>query len=116
MKYAILIRESTQDFANRVNPATAENYRAGWVAYSQALMQAGVMTGGAGLMPPETGTILRMRGDKREVQDGPFPDGKEQLGGFYLIDVANLDAALEWAARVPVSEQSSVEIRPLLSM
>jgi hypothetical protein len=116
MKYAILIRESDQDFANRTNPATAESHLAGWTAYTQALLQAGIMTGGAGLMPPETGTILRLRGDKREVQDGPFPDGKEQLGGFYLIDVADLDAALEWAARAPVSEQSSVEIRPLLSM
>ena len=116
MKYAILIRESDQDFANRTNPATAESHLAGWTAYTQALLQAGIMTGGAGLMPPATATVLRMRGDKREVQDGPFPEGKEQLGGFYLIDVADLDAALEWAARMPISEQSSVEIRPVLSM
>src|ERR1700712_4583357 len=101
MKYAILIRESDQDFANRTNPATAESHLAGWTAYTQALLQAGIMTGGAGLMPPATATVLRMRGDKREVQDGPFPEGKEQLGGFYLIDVADLDAALEWAARMP---------------
>ena len=60
--------------------------------------------------------VLRIRGDKREVQDGPFPDGKEQLGGFYLIDVADIDAAMEWAARVPITEQGSVEVRPLLEM
>jgi hypothetical protein len=116
MKYAILIRESAQDFALRDSPTAGEKYRAGWVAYTQAIQQAGIVTGGAGLQAPETGTVLRIRGDKREVQDGPFPDGKEQLGGFYLIDVPDIDVAMEWAARVPISQQGSVEVRPVLTM
>jgi hypothetical protein len=116
MKYALLIRESAEDFATRDNSPATDPYRQGWVAYTQALQQAGVMVGGAGLQAPETGTIVRRRGDKRDVQDGPFPDGKEQLGGFYLLEVPNIDAALEWAARVPVSERGSVEVRPLLAM
>ena len=83
MQYALIIREAAEDFARRSDPA----YRDGWVAYSQALAQAGIMTGGAGLTGPETGTIVRRKGEDHDVQDGPYPDGKEQLGGFYLIDV-----------------------------
>jgi hypothetical protein len=112
MQYALIIRESAADFAKREDPS----YKNGWVAYTQALVQAGIMTGGAGLTTPETGTVVRRRGDEHDVQDGPYPEGKEQLGGFYLIDVPNLDAALEWAMRVPVSAQGSVEIRPRLQM
>lgn len=112
MEYAILIRESSEDFARRNDP----EYKNGWVAYTQALIQAGIMTGGAGLTAPETGTIVRRRGDDHEVQDGPFPEGKEQLGGFYLIEVPDLDTALEWATRVPISRQGSVEVRPRLAM
>ena len=110
MQYALIIRESSNDFARRSDPT----YRNGWTAYTQALVQAGVMAGGAGLTPPETGTVVRRRGEDHDVQDGPFPEAKEQLGGFYLINVPNLDAALEWAVRVPVSAEGSVEVRPLL--
>jgi hypothetical protein len=112
MQYALNIREAAEDFARRGDPA----YRDGWVAYSQALAQAGIMTGGAGLTGPETGTIVRRKGEDHDVQDGPYPDGKEQLGGFYLIDVADMDTALEWATRVPISDKGSVEVRPRLQM
>ncbi len=112
MQYALIIRESSEDFANRGTPA----YHDGWVAYTQALVQAGIMTGGAGLTAPEAGTVVRRKGDDHDVQDGPYPEVKEQLGGFYLIDVKDIDTALEWATRVPVSQQGSVEVRPLLQM
>jgi hypothetical protein len=112
MQYALIIRESSEDFERRDDPA----YKNGWIAYTQALIQAGIMTGGAGLTAPETATVVRRRGGDHDVQDGPFPEGKEQLGGFYLIDVADLDAALEWATRVPISDSGSVEVRPRLQM
>jgi hypothetical protein len=112
MQYALIIRESAEDFKRREDPT----YKNSWIAYTQALVQAGIMTGGAGLTPPETATVVRRRGEDHDVQDGPFPEGKEQLGGFYLIDVPNLDAALEWAVRVPVSKDGSVEVRPRLQM
>lgn len=107
MQYALIIRESAEDFTRRGEPA----YRDGWIAYTKALVQAGIMAGGAGLTAPETGTIVRRKGDEHDVQDGPYPEGKEFLGGFYVIDVPDLDTALEWATRVPVSEQGSVEVR-----
>jgi hypothetical protein len=112
MQYALIIREAAEDFARRGDPA----YRDGWVAYSKALAQAGIMTGGAGLTGPETGTIVRRKGEEHDVQDGPYPEGKEQLGGFYLIDVPDIDTALEWATRVPISDKGSVEVRPRLQM
>jgi hypothetical protein len=112
MQYALIIRESAEDFVRRGDPA----YRDGWTAYTKALMQAGILTAGAGLTPPETATIVRRKGDDHDVQDGPYPEGKESLGGFYVIEVPDLDTALEWATRVPVSEQGSVEIRPRLQV
>ncbi|TXH99040.1 MAG: YciI family protein [Rhizobium sp.] len=112
MRYALIIREAPEDFKRREDPV----YKNGWIAYTQALVQAGIMTGGAGLTPPETATVIRRRGEDHDVQDGPFPEGKELLGGFYVIDVPDLDAALEWAVRVPISQHASVEVRPCLQM
>ncbi|MBW9053851.1 YciI family protein [Rhizobium mesosinicum] len=113
MQYALIIRESAEDFVVRRNDPA---YRDGWTAYTKALVQAGILTAGAGLTSPETGTILRRKGENHDVQDGPYPEGKESLGGFYVIDVPDLDTALAWATRVPVSEQGSVEIRPRLQV
>lgn len=114
MKYALLIYETEENFANRDDEANSAEYWGGWVAYSQAI--GDVNTGGAALQDPGTATSVSVRGGERLVQDGPFPDAKEQLGGFFLIDVPDLDAALEWAARAPNAATSTVEVRPLLEM
>ena len=119
MEYAILIYETQADFALRgehADPVKRAAYWAEWPIYTKALLDAGIMRGGAGLEPPGTATTLRFNGGKPVVQDGPFADTKEQLGGFYLIDVPDLDAALEWAARVPQSTGRMVEVRPKLVM
>ena len=70
----------------------------------------------AGLEPPAAATSLRQRDGGRLVQDGPFADTKEQLGGFFIIDVPDLDAALEWAARYPAGPAGGVEVRPNLPL
>ncbi|MEL6780690.1 MAG: YciI family protein [Cyanobacteria bacterium J06597_16] len=108
MKYAILVYETPEDFANREQQMPAYN------AYSKALSAAGILTGGAALHPAHTATTVRLQADKRQVQDGPFAETKEQLGGFFLIEVANLDAVLDWAARCPAASHCAVEVRPLL--
>jgi hypothetical protein len=108
MKYAILVYETEQDFANREMQMPAYN------AYSQSLTDAGVMVGGAALHPSHTGTTIRLHNGQRNVQDGPYADTKEQLGGFFLIDVPDLDIALDWAARCPAASHCAVEVRPLL--
>ena len=109
MKYAILVYETEQDFANRAQYVPAYN------AYAQALSEAGVMTGGAALQPGHIASTVRIKDGQRQVQDGPYADTKEQLGGFFLIDVPDLDQALDWAARCPGAGICAVEVRPLWS-
>lgn len=72
------------------------------------------MVGGAGLQLPDTATTLKLDDGRRLVQDGPYADTKEQLGGFYIINVPDLDAALEWAARIPAAPGSVIEVRAKL--
>jgi hypothetical protein len=114
MKYALLINEGPEDMALRKDANEHSRNMAAYGAYYQAMMEAGVFVSGQGLEHPETATTLRIREGKRSIQDGPFADTREQFGGFYIIEVADLDAALDWAARCPGVGNGSVEIRPLL--
>jgi len=115
MKYAILVYETPAELAAREDPPRAGAYWAAYTSYSQALGAAGVAAGGAGLHPPMTATTVRLRDGSRQVQDGPFADTKELLGGMFLIDVPSLDEALAWAARYPAATTGAVEVRPVLS-
>ena len=115
MQYVLFYNETATEVGKRKDPQEAETYWGGWNAYMAAMSAAGIMMGGNGLQPPETGTVLRIANGTRHVQDGPFADTKEALGGYLVIDVADLDTALEWAARAPCASAGSVEIRPVLS-
>lgn len=115
MQYAIIINEPREDFAKRSN-AEAPSYWAAWQAYSKALSDAGVIRGGNALQGPDTATVVRLVDGKRLVQDGPFADTKEQLGGFMIIEVKDLDEALHWAALCPAAATGAVELRPVLPM
>jgi len=110
MKYALLVHESQEYFARRKEPGSIAAGR----AYGEALQAAGVFVGGAGLESPQAATTVSVRDGKRQVHDGPYAETKEFLAGFAIIDVPNLDVALEWAARHPAAGHSSVEVRPLL--
>ncbi len=114
MQYTLLVYESPADLAKRSNPETMSAHTAMWRAYTQALVDAGVVVTGSGLQLPRTATTLRLADGKRLVQDGPFADTKEQLGGFYILDVPDLDTALDWASRCPIGPDSALEIRPNL--
>lgn len=116
MQYMILCYEGADAFARRNDPAHAQAYWAEWSAYGGALAQAGVMVSGAGLNGPDTATTLRTQDGKALVQDGPSVDAKEQLGGFFIIAVADLDEAMRWASRAPSSAYGSTEVRPVLEM
>jgi hypothetical protein len=85
-----------------------------WPPYVQALRAASVFSAGGGLQPAETATTLRHQAHERLVQDGPYADTKEQLGGFIVFDVPDLDAALDWAARAPRVPGRVLEVRPNL--
>lgn len=115
MHYVLLYNETADERGKRNDPAQASVYWGAWNAYMGAMSGAGVMIGGNGLQPPETGTTLRIEGGTRHVHDGPYPDTKEMLGGYVVLDVPDLDSALEWAARAPCASAGSVEVRPVLS-
>jgi len=114
MKYMLLIYEAAADFAARTDPARQGALFGAYRAYTEALTEAGVFVGGAPLQTPEQGAAVRVRDGKRQVQDGPFAEAKEQLGGYYTIEVASLDQALEWAARCPGASYGTIEVRPYL--
>lgn len=116
MQYAMLIYEPARQFDDRTRPDDDASWGP-WRAYHRALVEAGIYVAGSPLEPPDTtATTLRLRGGERQVQDGPFADTKEQLGGFIIIELPTLDAALEWAARCPAAEYGAVELRPLADL
>ena len=80
--------------------------------FNEELVNAGVMLAGEGLHPTSRGKRVRFTGDKRTVIDGPFPETKEQLGGFWIVDVADLDAAMAWATKASAACRGPVEVRP----
>jgi hypothetical protein len=112
MQFALLIFESPEALAARKNDDT-DPYLGAWRAYHKALVEAGIFVGGDPLEVPATGTTVRLQDGKRRVQDGPFADTKEQLGGFTILELPSLDAALDWAARCPAASAGAVEVRPL---
>ncbi len=114
MQYAILVYETAAELAARNDPERATAYWSAYTAYSRALVEAGVAAGGAGLQTPDMATTVRLRDGKRQVQDGPFADTHEMLGGLFMVNVPDLDAALAWAAKCPSAAQGSVEVRPML--
>jgi hypothetical protein len=85
-----------------------------WFAYTEQLGASGAMVGGNALEPAETATTVRVRDGETVVSDGPFAETKEILGGYYLIDVPDLDAALGWAAKMPNIAYGTVEVRPVV--
>lgn len=114
MEYMLIFTETAAAFAERNDPEKSAAYFGAWAAYCGAVAQSGIMVSGAGLQPPETGTTVRIRDGKRQVQDGPYAESKEMVGGFFVINAPNLDVALEWAARSPSASYASVEVRPVL--
>ncbi len=116
MNYTILIYEAAADFAVRTDADSQkrEAYWAAWPPYSKALKDAGVFVSGAGLQPPETATTVKFHDEQRLVQDGPYAETKEQLGGFFIVNVPDLDVALDWAARCPRMAGRVIEVRPNL--
>lgn len=84
---------------------------AAMTAYNTALFESGVLIGGEGLHPPATGARISFADGKPRVVDGPFPQAKEMLGGYWMIDVASREVAIEWAKRCPASPNEIIEVR-----
>jgi hypothetical protein len=85
-----------------------------WMRYTQDLQEAGVLVAGDALQGLDAAATVRVREGETLVTDGPFAETKELLGGYYLIDVPDLDTALGWAAKIPSAPYGSVEVRPVM--
>jgi len=115
MEYMILIYGDESAFGSTKEAQLKAMY-AEYGTYTQELMKAGVMRAGSELKPASTATTVRLRGGKVLTTDGPFAETKEQLGGFYLIDAADLNEAIQVAARIPSARFGSIEVRPIHPM
>jgi hypothetical protein len=94
--------------------AEQQHWLGAYKAYMEAMTKAGVLKSSRGLMQTSAATTVRVADGKTQVLDGPYTDSKEQLGGFHIIDAADLDAAIAWAARSPTALHGVVEVRPLM--
>jgi len=114
MDYVLLIYEDESIYDGGETSQVWKDVLAAHDAFAGELAQKGLLKGGAGLKTSPTATTVRRDGDRSSLHDGPFAESKEQLGGFYIIDVPDLDAALDWARRIPLAAGGSVEVRPAL--
>ena len=112
MQYMILIHDDESAWA-AMTPAEAQAKHGEYMTLTEEMMKAGVMRSGDALKPSSTATTVRVRGGKTLTTDGPFAETKEQVAGYYIIDVANLEEALSWAARIPSVTFGSIEVRPV---
>ena len=112
MQYLLMLY-SDQNAWPAMTPEQQTQGLAAYAAYTEALKKAGVHLGSNRLRPTTSATTVRVGKDKLQVLDGPYADSKEQLAGYYLIDVPDLDAAISWASRCPGASHGSVEVRPI---
>ena len=115
MKYLLMIHAREAD-ESKFSPTDVQQILQAYGAYTEAMKKAGVLLGSNRLRPTSDATSVRVRGGKTEVLNGPYAETREQLGGYYLIDVPDLDAALSWAARCPSSSYGTTELRPIWEM
>jgi hypothetical protein len=112
MKY-ILMDYVVESGWHQLSKAEQEHWLGAYRAYMEAMAKAGVLKSSSGLHPTATATTVRTTHGKLQVLDGPYADSKEQLGGFHIIEVSDLDAAISWASRSPTALHGVVEVRPV---
>ena len=112
MKYLVLIYADEHAWESADPEGRAAMYKE-YGVLAQELGGTGEMLGGDELAPTATATTVRVSDGERLVTDGPFAETKEQLGGYFLVDVEDLDRAIEIAARIPAARHGSIEIRPV---
>lgn len=113
MQYLLLIYRSEAEL-NKMTPADRQAISAEYGTYTQSIVQSGHFKAGDGLQPSTTATTVRVRDGKTLTTDGPFAETREQLGGYYLVEAKDLDAAIALAARIPNARDGSIEIRPVM--
>jgi hypothetical protein len=114
MKYMLNIYGDMSEYADATPEQSAQVMQA-YEAFGREVHGSGAFVAGEGLQPPESATAVKLRNGERLVTDGPFPETKEQLGGFYLLECKDLDEAIEWAAKIPGAQNGTIEVRPVMS-
>jgi len=114
MQYMLMIFEDEANYAGGEESEAWQKIVAAHGALVGEMQEAGVMRGGAGLLPTAAATTVRTRNGKVSMHDGPWAETREQLGGFYLIEAATLDDALVWAKKIPMHGDGSIEVRPTI--
>ena len=112
MKFILLIHGNEQALAANTR-VDETGMSPEYAAYNEAMGKAGIILGGERLRPTSTAASVRMKDGRTEVLEGPYAETREQLGGFYMIDVADRDEALKWAARCPAAQFGTIEVRPI---
>src|SRR5947209_7132452 len=115
MQYLLLLYSNEAGWSN-MTQAEQEQGMAAYRAYGEALRKAGIYKGSNRLQSVSSATTIRLEDGKTQVLDGPYIETKEQLGGYYLIEVPDLDAAISWASRCPGASHGTIEVRPIWSM
>jgi hypothetical protein len=113
MQYLLLIYRNEAELVN-MDPAARQKLSAEYGTYTQSIVQSGNFKAGDGLQPTSTATTVRVRDGKILTTDGPFAETREQLGGYYLVEAKDLDAAIGMAARIPGARDGSIEVRPVM--
>ena len=113
MKYMLLIYADSSAYAD---PAAGQKVMDEYMAFTQSIVDSGEFVAGDPLLGPETATVVRQRNGQLSTTDGPYVETKEHLGGYYLVDVKDLDRALEVAAQIPDVRTGGIEVRPLMEM
>ena len=112
MQYLLLIYSNEVEYA-KIDPATSKKLTGEFEAFTKDIVQSGNFKAGDRLRPTSTATTVRVKDGKVLITDGPFAETREQLGGYYLIEAKDLDAALGIAARIPSARYGSIEVRPI---
>jgi hypothetical protein len=115
MKYLCLIYSAEKATQSLPKEELEAMYK-GYYAFTEGIRQSGHYVGGNPLQPIHTATTIRVRNGKMSTTDGPFAETTEQLGGYYLIEAADLNDAIQVAAKIPGAQYGSVEVRPIASM
>lgn len=116
MKYMLLLFSEQRDDGPTPDSDEMAAVMKEWHAYGEALLEAGAKVNDHALQGPDSATVVDVRDGKTITRDGPFAETKEVLGGYYIIDVDNLDEAISWAERNPIQSYGSVEIRPVMEL
>ena len=112
MQYLLMIYRSEAEMGT-MTPADIKKMSADYCTFTQSIIQSGNFKAGDRLQPTATATTVRVRDGKTLTTDGPFAETREQLGGYYLVEAKDLDAALGIAARIPGARFGSIEVRPI---